>query len=148
MITYNEFLEKCNVISEEDFNRLIFSLPQYDYSDLNSPDITDIDDVATAFIECVLNDFDWVYVDSIDANKLEFELGDIRFIEDLEEIKKLFPKWTITNYDKLKSELEKELEEEEKESDIRDKFDICMSIILKNASLEDLEKIIKDYNYD
>lgn len=143
MITYNEFLEKCNVISEEDFNRLIFSLPQYDYSNFNSPDITDIDDVATAFIECVLNNFDWAYVDEIDVNSLELKLGDIRSIEDLEEIKELFFKWTIINYDDLKSELEEEEEESRKET----QFDIYMSIIRNKASLEDLEKIIKEYGY-
>lgn len=139
MITYKDLLKKCDVISEEDFNKIIDSLPEFD--DLESiPDLTDFDDVVLVFIEEILSRFDYVYPDSVDFDNLELELGDVQSVEDLEEIKKLFSKWEITNYEELKSDLEQEAE---KEKD----FNTLMNIIRNNASLEDLEKIIKEYGY-
>lgn len=140
MITYKDLLKKCNIISEEDFNKIIDSLPEFD--DLESiPDLTDFDDVVLVFIEEILSRlFDYVYPDSIDFDNLELELGDVQSIEDLEEIKKLFSKWEITNYEELKSDLEKEVEEEKD-------YNTLINIIRSNASLEDLEKIIKEYGY-
>ena len=143
MITYKEFLEHSDVISEEEFNNLVNTLPEIENLDDFSVDVTDIEDVAMILIDTILKDFDWVYVDSINVDKLELELGDVKSVEDLEEIKKLFSKWEITNYEELKSDLE----QEEKEAEEQKGFNTLINIIRSKASLEDLEKIIKEYGY-
>jgi hypothetical protein len=135
MITYKDLLKKCNVISEEDFNKIIDSLPEFD--DLESiPDLTDFDDVVLVFIEEILSRlFDYVYPDSIDFDNLELELGDVQSVEDLEEIKSTFSNWTITNYDECLEEI-KEIEEDQAKDEKREGL---LNYIRNHASIEDLE---------
>ena len=135
MITYNEFLNDVGIISEEEFDEIIASLPTInDFDprifDIYLEDLQDKDGVANLLITYILDDFNFVYAEDIDFENKCFALQDVDSLEDLETIKKLFNNWTIENYDELVEELSKE----EKE----DRFEQLIWQIRQKASFEQL----------
>lgn len=135
MITYNEFLNEVGIISEEEFNEIMASLPEInDFDsqmfDLYLEDFQDKSSVANLLIAYILDDFNYVYVEDVNFEDKCFVLQDVDSLEDLEAIKKLFNHWTIENYD----ELVKELAEKEKE----DRFEQLIWKIRQKASSEQL----------
>ena len=143
---YEQFLENCNIISEDKFIEIVESLPEVDLdkADFESLYYLDVeDDIAKAIIDVIVADWQYAYCEVADFENKTFELSDIESLEDLEEIRDYFSKysdWTIENYDDLKEELE----QENKQTDNKEKL---LYIISSNATLSDLEKIVKEYGY-
>ena len=143
---YEQFLENCNIISEDKFIEIVESLPEVDLdkADFESLYYLDVeDDIAKAIIDVIVADWQYAYCEIADFENKTFELSDIESLEDLEEIKDYFSKysdWTIENYDDLKEELE----QESKQTDNKEKL---LYMISSNATLSDLEKIVKEYGY-
>ena len=143
---YEQFLENCNIISEDKFIEIVESLPEVDLdkADFESLYYLDVeDDIAKAIIDVIVADWQYAYCEIADFENKTFELSDIESLEDLEEIRDYFSKysdWTIENYDDLKEELEKE----NKQTDDKEKL---LYMISSNATLSDLEKIVKEYGY-
>jgi hypothetical protein len=145
MITYKELLKQYKIISEEQFNELINSLPDFDLE--NGIAVIDVDDLTsiqaiTEFIltNCILDKFRFVYAVVISFDNKELELCDVQSLEDLEEIKNLLNKWTISNYNDIKQEL---LEEEQNDN-YNEKLDLFKSII-NDISVEQVKQIVNDY---
>lgn len=143
---YEQFLENCNIISEDKFLEIVESLPEVDLdkADFESLYYLDVeDDIAKAIIDVIVADWQYAYCEIADFENKTFELSDIESLEDLEEIRDYFSKysdWTIENYDDLKEELE----QESKQTDNKEKL---LYMISSNATLSDLEKIVKEYGY-
>lgn len=136
---YREFLEKMNIISEEDFNEIISSLPEFEMENIDTYDIDDdcdFNNVSKCIINSILEEnWDDVYIDDIDFNNKKFTLGDVVSLEDLEKIKNYFPKWIIDNYDELVEDLR---EQERAELEYKEKESILCK--LKRLSLEELKE--------
>lgn len=143
---YEQFLENCNIISEDKFIEIVESLPEVDLdkADFESLYYLDVeDDIAKAIIDVIVADWQYAYCEIADFENKTFELSDIESLEDLEEIRDYFSKysdWSIENYDDLKEELE----QENKQTDNKEKL---LYMISSNATLSDLEKIVKEYGY-
>lgn len=146
MVTYKEFLELYNIISEEQFNELIKSLPDFDLENhttiIDTDDLTSIETITEVILtNCILEDFSFVYVEVKSFENKELEIWDVQSLEDLEEIKNLLNKWTISNYDDIKQGL---LEEKQNTSEYNEKLDLFESII-NNISVEQVKQIVNDY---
>ena len=146
MVTYKEFLELYNIISEEQFNELIKSLPDFDLEShttiIDTDDLTSIETITEVILtNCILEDFSFVYAEVKSFENKELEIWDVQSLEDLEEIKNLLNKWTISNYDDIKQEL---LEEKQNTSEYNEKLDLFESII-NNISVEQVKQIVNDY---
>ena len=68
MTKYQQFLEKLFIISEDQFDEIVKEFPDIDISllELNSYEDNTVDDVARAFIEVILRDYDYAYPDELD----------------------------------------------------------------------------------
>ena len=146
MITYSEFLEKIGIVSEDDFDSLIKSLPDCDIEDVDFDvyDYESITSVAFSIISSIISNKWDVYVDDINVEKYTIELNDADSIEDLDEIVEYFNKWTISNYDEIKNSILECEEEEKSNKEHKLKMDMIGSVIDK-ISLEDIKKFINDY---
>lgn len=135
MITYSEFLEQINIIPESEFNEIIDSLPDCNINDVDFDSYNCINkrDIADTVINGILNYWNLVWTDSIDVDNRSFEICDVECLSDLEEIKKTFSEWTISNYEEIKNDLL----EEEKEG--------LFNSIIDKISLDDLKKLVNDY---
>lgn len=146
---YEQFLESCNIISEDKFIEIIESLPEVDLdkADFESLYYLDIeDDIAKAIIDVIVEDWQYAYCEAANFKNRTFELSDIESLEDLEEIKDYFcenSEWHIENYEDLKEELEQENKISEQNINKQKLLDIISS----NATLSDLEKIIEEHGY-
>ena len=147
MITYSEFLEQINIISESEFDEIIESLPDCDINDVDFDLYNCINnkrDIADTVINAILGDWDSVWTDSIDVDNHSFELCDVECLSDLEEIKETFSKWTISNYEEIKNNLLEEKKSNEEFKERKEKEGLFNSIINK-ISLDDLKKLVNDY---
>ena len=145
MTKYEQFLKTCNVMSEQEFNEVIDSLPIKEIDPIpilyfeGLDDLSDQDELSRTIIDNILYDWHYVFCDTANFNSKTFELEDVDSLEDLEEIKNKFEGWTISNYDELKEDLEKEeqLSKEEKE------FDNLIDTIKSKADLVQLQKFVE-----
>lgn len=145
MITYNEFLEQINIIPESEFNEIIESLPDCGINDVDFDlyNCKDKRDIADTVINGILNNWNFVWTDTIDVDYHSFEVCDVECLSDLEEIKETFSKWTISNYEEIKNDLLEEKsgkiykERKEKES--------LFNSIIDKISLDNLKKLVNDY---
>lgn len=146
MITYSEFLEQIDIISEEDFNEIIESLPDCDINDVafDSYSRNDERDIAYAVINGILNNWNFAWTDSIDVDNRSFEVYDVECLSDLEEMKETFSGWTISNYEEMKNDLLEEEKSNETDKERREKESLFNSII-DEISLDDLKKLVNDY---
>lgn len=146
MITYSEFLEQIDIISEEDFNEIIESLPDCDINDVefDSYNCNDERDIADAVINGILNNWNLTWTDSINVDNRSFEVYDVECLSDLEEIKETFSGWTISNYEEMKNDLLEEEKSNETDKERREKESLFNSII-DEISLDDLKKLVNDY---
>ena len=138
MTKYQQFLESIGVIPEDLFNEVIDSLPEIDINlidfELDSADSSD--DIAEQIITYILQNWDWVYIGDLDFKNKTFSLEDVKSLNDLNEIKETFSKWTITNYDDLVKQLEEDKDKEDEE------FESLINTIRFNATIEQLRKFI------
>ena len=142
MTKYQEFLDKINIIPEDLFNEIVDSLPDFDIEDTNLDNLYDFgssDEIAAEIISTILNNWSYVTCEDINFEKRIFDLCDVESKEDLEEIKKHFSKWTISNYDECLEDIEK-MEEENKYSEKRDEL---LDYIRNNTTIEELEEFVK-----
>ena len=146
---YEQFLDSCNIIPECNFNEIIESLPEVDLDKVYFDSLYDLgaeDDIAKVIIDDILSDWQYAYCEIADFENRTFEISDIESLKDLEEIKDYFCKnseWHIENYEDLREELEQE-DEINKQNITKERL---LDIISSNATLSDLEKIIKEYDY-
>lgn len=141
---YKQFLAAFGVISEEEFTKVINSLPDVNIDEVFSEQYSEynnLDDIAYNIIASILDNWNSVYPDNVDFNNKIFELNDVNSVDDLEEIKDTFKGWTISNYDELKEEL---LEEERCENNYTKKRNYC-DLLFNNLTLEEIEKLLKQY---
>ena len=143
MTKYQEFLNNAGIIPEDLFDEIINSLPNIDIADIDfSSDLYELgscDEISEYIINYKLNDWNYCYLENINFENKTFELYDVESLEDLEEIKNFFSKWTITNYDELK-EIITESEEESKKLDKIDK--LIQEIRYKCDNIDKLEKFV------
>lgn len=143
MTKYEQFLKACNVMSEQEFNEVINSLPVEEIDLIQCfeglDDLSDQDELSRTIIDNILYDWHYVFCDTANFNNKTFELEDVDSLEDLEEIKNKFKGWTISNYDELKEAME----EEEKLSKEEKEFDNLINIIKSKADLVQLQKFVE-----
>ena len=149
MIVFDDFLELVDVITEYQFNLIIESLPEIeDDNDFQYNTIIDfpgdVDEVAKGFINYILYDFDYAYVDDVNFENITFCIHDVYSLEDLKSIKDLFPKWTIENYDEEKEYIISNEEEDidNVESDEETQKLKLLSPVLKTMSLKEVEELV------
>lgn len=137
---YQEFLDTLDIISEEDFNEIIDSLPEFKICevDFNDYDADAENDIAEAIINHILNDWEYCFAECVNFCERRFRLYDVYSIHDLEEIAKTFDGWTISNYDELESELKK-MEEEFKELT---EFDKLLCEVKSKATIKQLKEFV------
>lgn len=149
MIVFDDFLELIDVITEYQFNLIIESLPEIENdNDFQYNTIIDcpgdVDDVAKGFINYILCDFDYAYVDDVNFENKTFCIHDVYSLKDLESIKDLFPKWTIENYDEeeeyIKSNEEEDIDNVESDEETQ-KLKL-LSPVLKTMSLKEVEELV------
>ena len=142
MTKYQEFLNSAGIIPEDLFNEIINSLSNIDIGDIDFSDLYELgscDEISERIINYKLNDWYYCYSENINFENKTFELYDVESLEDLEEIKNFFNKWTITNYDELK-EIITESEEESKKLDKID--ELIQEIRRKCDNIDKLEKFV------
>ena len=142
MTKYQELLEKTGIISEEKFNEIMNSLPEYDYdfSGIIPDDLTDCDYLCDLLINQFLSEYTIVYAQCTDYNTKSLDLEDVDSLEVLEELKNLLGEWTISNYDEIKQELKEELKEKKSEKE----FNKLIDVIKSKATIVQLQKFIEN----
>ena len=145
MITYQEFLENIGIISEDDFNEVVESLPDTDIDLVSFDQYEDQDSLACSILgSFLINNYNSVYLYGIDFYRKELTLEDVNSLEDLEELKETLTGWTITNYDALKKILEERERENEKYRLINKKHKLLNSLA-ESLTLEQIQEIIEKY---
>ena len=137
---YKQYLDRLGIISEEDFVKLLSSLPEFDTLD-DSGIIIDSEPIEVLFNDGVLQDYDFSASFIDETNKLldlDYYQYDDKTIADLELLNKELSEkgWTIENYDSLLESLEEDLEETD-DSRIE-----LLKEISENATTEQLRKIV------
>ena len=138
MTKYQEFLNKANIISEDLFNDIIKTLPDFNMEDAEMDNLFDYnsqDEIAAEIIATILQDWNYATCENVDFERRIFDVCDVDSREDLEEIKSTFSDWTITNYDECLEEI-KEIEEDQAKDEKREGL---LNYIRNHASMEDLE---------
>ena len=138
MTKYQEFLNKANIISEDLFNDIIKTLPDFDMEDAEVDNLFDYnsqDEIASEIIATILQKWNYATCENVDFERRIFDVCDVDSREDLEEIKSTFSDWTITNYDECLEEI-KEIEESRAKDEKREGL---LNYIRNHASIEDLE---------
>lgn len=138
MTKYQEFLNKANIISEDLFNDIIKTLPDFNMEDAEMDNLFDYnsqDEIAAEIIATILQKWNYVTCENVDFERKIFDVCDVDSREDLEEIKSTFSDWTITNYDECLEEI-KEIEEDQAKDEKREGL---LNYIRNHASIEDLE---------
>lgn len=146
MTKYQQFLEKLFIISEDQFDEIVKEFPDIDISllELNSYEDNTVDDVARAFIEVILRDYDYAYPDELDFEARTISIEDVESLEDLESIKQKLSNWNITNYGELREYLLQEEEENKKDIEHQKKMNLITNTI-DNIPIEDLKEFIGKY---
>ena len=149
MTKYQEFLDAIGIISENDFNEIIDSLPNFNIDesisrDIDFYDLSSLDSVSSIIINEILKNWDYCYAEDVDFIDKTFELNDVDSLEDLKEIKNTFPKWTIINYDDLKSQIEEERNENENYCKMEKLIQKIRTRFENNV--DELEKLLMSYD--
>ena len=138
MTKYQEFLNKANIISEDLFNDIIKTLPDFNMEDAEMDNLFDYnsqDEIASEIIATILQKWNYATCENVNFERRIFDVCDVDSREDLEEIKSTFSDWTITNYDECLEEI-KEIEESRAKDEKREGL---LNYIRNHASIEDLE---------
>lgn len=148
MTKYQEYLDKCGILSEDLFDEVVNSLPEYDSEDL---DFFEIDcfnsqnEVSKCIVNAILMEWEYVYAYDTNFENKTIELDNVDSLEDLENIKNKFSKWTISNYDDLKKVILETEEKNKKDKEYSEKKHLVDSIIEK-ISIDELKEIVKKYD--
>lgn len=139
---YKEYLKALGVISEEEFNEVIKSLPEFEINcdEVNFNEcLQDKTDLAFDLINYIISS-KWksVYVDDCNFENRTINLYNVESSKDLKEIKEFFSNWTIDGYE----EYLKELEDSEKEDMLNDECRKLRELISdKVYNLNDIDKL-------
>ena len=142
MTKYQEFLEQSCIISEDLFNEVVNSLPEYNIKDTAFDTLYEYnsqDEIASEIISSILLKWHCVTCEDVDFEKRIFTLIDVESLEDLEEIKNTFSKWTISNYEECR-EMLLSYQEEKNKKELIDNFD------LSRIPLKDLKEFLNKYD--
>lgn len=145
MITYNYFLEKLNFPSEEKFNEVIKNLPSFDKLHDNIEFDPIYDNLWERLFEYgFLNDYPYVYIESMSYEEKRIKLGDIETLEELEDInnKLTAAGWTLVNYDEEKKYLEEKLNDE---SECEERDHILNEIRSSNLTNQQIKEAYENY---
>ena len=139
MTKYQQFLEKLFIISEDQFDEIVKEFPDIDISllELDGYNDNNVNDLAKAFVEVILRDYDYAYPDELDFEARTISLEDVESLEDLESIKQRLSNWNITNYGELREYLLQDAEHQKKINLITNTID--------NIPIEDLKEFIEKY---
>jgi len=138
-MNYNDYLKKCSVLTESEFNDVISLFPEVDEVDVNIDEYTgnDLDNICVEICNGFLADNFWhAYCDTADYANRTLVIEDVNSLKDLEEIKNALSKWTITNYDELVEEIEENDPDSERNSLIEK---------IRSLSIEKLRGIVEMY---
>jgi hypothetical protein len=145
MSRYKQYLDKIGVISEEKFNQVSDMFPDVDISLLDIYDHSCTQsEVAKAFIDVILEDFNYVYSEDIDVETKTIDLWDVQSMEELKEIEKKLSGWTIANYDELVEEIQKSEKEYQADAEHHKKVSMLMKIA-DNISVDEIKEIADKY---
>ena len=140
MITYNDFLSKLNIPSEEEFNDIIRNLPPFDNLDEDFEYDPRWDNLPEQlFCFGVLSPFPSCWVDELDFENKTVIVQDIRNIEELNKINDLLISsgWTLSNYEEDKAFFVEDMIEIEKQQ---------LLSKIKDTSIEQLREFAKNVN--
>lgn len=141
MTKYEQFLKNLNPVLEEEFNKVINSLPEFDLNEIYYDSIITFDSDTLIYdaFDIILRKWDSVFTDDIDIPKKEVYLYDVESLKDLEEINELFSKygWTIENYSEIKEGIIKSIQKKEKDNIISK---------ISEFTIDELRNIIKDHD--
>lgn len=145
---YKHYLKCLGIISEEEFNEVINSFPEFVINDdiqftdvLHSQDSLALD-LLYYIIGLNLNSV--IIIDFCNFKDKTFSIDNVDCSEDLVKIKELFPNWTIYNYDNIM----KELKEKEKKEEEIEQCDKLRSLIVKQiTNLENVNKLKDIFKY-
>ena len=143
MVTYEDYLYNCDVVSRDIFDEVIDNLPdmEIDFDSVTLYSTDDEDSTAEALINGILyTNWNNSLLDAcnVDFDNRCFDLDGVEDFDELESIVAAFENWTITNYEDIKKELEEESEEikEQKERD-------SLISYLKELSTGELKNIVE-----
>lgn len=146
MVTYKEFLEKTNAISESDFDEVASLFPSVNIDLLDVQDYDplycDKDDLSRFFVAAILEDYRYVYIDELSFEDKTLTLEDVDTLDDLKSIKSILSDWTITNYNELEKCI---LEEEEENSEHANKMKF-ISEFIDEIPMKDLKEFVSKYD--
>lgn len=145
MTKYQQFLNSAEIISEDLFNDIINSLPECDIECISFDDTTFLnsqDYIAECIISEILDNWRYAFVEDVDFENKTFSLADVDSLEDLEEIKNTFDKWTISNYDELYKSI---VSDQEENNEYENKMSLFKSYI-DDIPYEDLKKFLNNYD--
>lgn len=146
--TYKEYLEANNIISEKDFLEVMEWLPDVDIN-LDEVDWCDFMQDKNSLVHDIINEiltkWDYAYIEEVDWDKKSMVLGDIRYLDDLKEIKELFSQWDITNSDDLEEQLLKE-QKEEQERVTQSRKNSLLDKLGKLIDIDEIQFLIKKYD--
>lgn len=139
---YEKYLQSCHLLTESQFDEILDSLPsiEIDYSNLWWSLYDDIDQVTCDIINEILytiymNDNKIPWVTAVDFDNKTFDIYGVGSIEQLEEIKEIFLKWTINNEESLLEEL--------KDCKIENREELLK--IIMSYDTRTLKRIVHDY---
>ena len=147
MITYNDFLSKINIPSEEEFNEIINNIPPFDELSDEFEFNPEWDNLAKQLFNYgVLGDtFSHAYVDDdFDYENKSTYIQDLEDLEELEKVNELLTSagWTLENYEDDKRFFEEELSKDKLEAEKEE----LLKELRNSASVEQLRKFVKDVN--
>lgn len=145
MSKYQLFLEQIEVIPEDLFMDVINSFPEFDIEEVDFDEYDSQDSIAKSIFDHLLGNWSYAFADYVNFENKEFELIDVDNLEDLEEIREEFSKWSIVNYDDIKDALEEEKKEREKEDEFCKKMTLFTKLA-KKISLEQVKNIVSNYD--
>lgn len=139
---YRQYLDGLGVIKEEDFVKLLDSLPEFDYLD-DDDIILSEDPLEILFDSGVLKGCDFYNTFIDEGNKiidLDYSEYNDKSISDLESLNERLKEkgWTIGNYNELLESLEEHNTEEE---ELNERYEL-MKEISENTTTEQLRKIV------
>lgn len=146
MDKYEQFLKKVEVLSREEFNKIVDLFPDVNIDSLDMYDYRcSPTEVAEAFATVYLEEFDYVWVKDIDIEHKIINICDVQSLEDLRKIKEKFSGWEIGNYKELLEAI-KEIEyDNESNEEYFEKVRI-LSALANKLSIEEIKEISNKYD--
>lgn len=139
MSKYQEFLDYIGILSEEEFNKIVESLPEFNLQELDFvAESYSSDDVVEAIMDYLMKSYDYAFIEYADFDNKSFILNGVKTLDELESIKNLFKGWKIENYEEVLDDIKENEEYRNKENLLNKLSSICTT--------EKLEEIVSNYD--